>query len=135
MPSQHKTASACTKCLMTFNNTKAIASLFQRLSTHLMLEPGITRATKVTTSRPEPQLFLKGFLKEEERSRRRFSQCQSKLGSPLQAWAFRFPSETHTGNSSSTSQISFQTVKQTRSETQDLFGANCHKEIPLCGGA
>lgn len=57
----HKIPSACTRCLMTFNKTEAIASPFQRLSTHLMLEPGITWATKATTSWPEPQLFLKFF--------------------------------------------------------------------------
>lgn len=130
MPSQRKIPSARTRCLMTFNNTEATASPFQRLSTHLMLEPGITRATKVTS---RASATPKVFSKEDERSRRRFSQCQSKSGSPLQAWAFKFPSKAHTDDLSSALQFSFQTVKQTRLETQDLFGVNCHRKYHFAG--
>lgn len=38
------------RCLMSYHNKEAISSPFQRLSAHQMLEPGITRATKVITS-------------------------------------------------------------------------------------
>lgn len=77
---------------MTFNNTEAITSLFQRLSTHLMLEFGITRATEVTTSRPEPQLFPKFFFEGRREKQEEIQPMPEQVGIPIPSLAFQISS-------------------------------------------
>lgn len=116
---------------MTFHNTEAITCTCQRLSTHLMLEPGITWATKVTTSWPEPQLFLKCFWRTKREAR--------DLVNTRASW----DPHSKPGLSNFLLKLMYMiyqqlprflsTVKQTKLETQDLFVVNCHRKYHFTG--
>lgn len=119
------------RCLMSYHNKEAISSPFQRLSAHQMLEPGITRATKVITSWPEPQLFLKYFWRIK-REARDLDNIRARWDPHSKPGLFNFLLKL-------TNMIYRQlprflsTFKQTRLETQDLFVVNCHRKYHFTG--